>query len=380
MGTPLKLSYAGARDVAISYLCGVSHDYIRERWGVCRATILHNILGKRALKWQDSLVNLYINIDRYKRSKKLNGIRFFMTYNGYGEGFPEGLLIDKEREKNIQDSIERCIIEPRMHKFIHKDTCLYDILDASYPKKALVEKMFVESLIGEKGDEVYFLAKELVTPLLCDNLKKRYDYYDRHKIGLEEIFNQSYSDIKNKIYQDIGTGLLYSNEYKRFTGKHAEMLEKRSKALKKVLGTLDRKERKVIIGRYGLDGKAKTLRELGDSLHLSEERIRQIENKAFRKLEEPYKRRMIESLIETNGRPSYEGLQTEEKMKLPINYFDFSNRAKNALDRLNIQTVGDLCACVSSDKELLEFRGLGLITLDELKRKVLNPLRLSFGI
>lgn len=52
-----------------------------------------------------------------------------------------------------------------------------------------------------------------------------------------------------------------------------------------MLGELDDKEANVIKLRFGLDDdKARTLQEIGDMLNLSRERIRQIEQKAMRKL------------------------------------------------------------------------------------------------
>ncbi|MBE3099301.1 MAG: hypothetical protein IMZ44_19470, partial [Planctomycetes bacterium] len=48
---------------------------------------------------------------------------------------------------------------------------------------------------------------------------------------------------------------------------------------------LDPKEREVMALRYGLDdGEPQTLQQIGDRLHLSRERIRQIESRAREKL------------------------------------------------------------------------------------------------
>jgi len=54
-----------------------------------------------------------------------------------------------------------------------------------------------------------------------------------------------------------------------------------------VLDSLDVKEKQTVIMRFGLDdGRIKTLGEIGQQLHLTNERVRQIEIKALRKLKQ----------------------------------------------------------------------------------------------
>jgi RNA polymerase primary sigma factor len=64
--------------------------------------------------------------------------------------------------------------------------------------------------------------------------------------------------------------------------------ELRAKAVAAVLETLDAREKDIIIKRFGLNGiRAKTLDELATEYKLTKERIRQIEQKALRKLRNP---------------------------------------------------------------------------------------------
>ena len=69
------------------------------------------------------------------------------------------------------------------------------------------------------------------------------------------------------------------------------------------LQTLDYREREILRLRFGLaDGKAYTLEEVGQVFSVTRERIRQIETKAVRKLQEPCRGRSLAAFLE-GGRP-----------------------------------------------------------------------------
>ena len=68
--------------------------------------------------------------------------------------------------------------------------------------------------------------------------------------------------------------------------------------VKEVCSTLTPREQKVLEMRFGFaDGKIYTLEEVGDMFGVTRERIRQIENKAIRKLKAPTRRKKLESFI-----------------------------------------------------------------------------------
>lgn len=67
----------------------------------------------------------------------------------------------------------------------------------------------------------------------------------------------------------------------------------------RVLDTLTPREEKVLRLRYGIDdGKSKTLEEVGKEFNVTRERIRQIEDKALRKLRNPARSKKLKEFIE----------------------------------------------------------------------------------
>lgn len=66
-----------------------------------------------------------------------------------------------------------------------------------------------------------------------------------------------------------------------------------------VLSTLSDRERKVLIQRFGLlDGKPKTLEEVGIEFNVTRERIRQIEAKALRKMRHPIRSKQLKAFLD----------------------------------------------------------------------------------
>ena len=69
--------------------------------------------------------------------------------------------------------------------------------------------------------------------------------------------------------------------------------------LSEVLDTLTEREEKVLRLRFGLvDGRPRTLEEVGKEFNVTRERIRQIEAKALRKLRHPSRSRKLKDFLE----------------------------------------------------------------------------------
>lgn len=56
------------------------------------------------------------------------------------------------------------------------------------------------------------------------------------------------------------------------------------KTIYSLIGTLDEREKQVIMAHYGLSGEEKTLEEIGNGMGLTKERMRQIKEKALKKM------------------------------------------------------------------------------------------------
>lgn len=80
--------------------------------------------------------------------------------------------------------------------------------------------------------------------------------------------------------------------------------EIRRKLIEPVLARMTNRERQIIRRRFGFDGEEETLEEIGDSLGVTRERIRQIEVKALRKIRFHFysqKQRKAEALVVIRG-------------------------------------------------------------------------------
>ena len=69
------------------------------------------------------------------------------------------------------------------------------------------------------------------------------------------------------------------------------------KIVKRALLTLNDRERKVIEAFFGIDQPEKTLEEIGTEYGLTRERVRQIKEKAIRRLRNSTQNKMLKSFL-----------------------------------------------------------------------------------
>jgi RNA polymerase primary sigma factor len=91
---------------------------------------------------------------------------------------------------------------------------------------------------------------------------------------LENTINEEGDSLIDLIVNDNAT--LPDNSFNSSEELHKKMLS--------ILNVLDSRERIIIEDYFGLSGNTKTLEDIGEDLDLTKERVRQIKEKALRKL------------------------------------------------------------------------------------------------
>ncbi|NEP75227.1 MAG: RNA polymerase sigma factor SigC [Okeania sp. SIO2G4] len=106
--------------------------------------------------------------------------------------------------------------------------------------------------------------------------------------------------LETKVGSDKDTELGELLETEDASPEEMLMRESLVQALKGLLEDLTQREKSVISMRYGLgDGNPYSLSEIGRSLKLSRERVRQIEAKALQKLRQPKRRSQVQDYLES---------------------------------------------------------------------------------
>ncbi|GAB6072711.1 RNA polymerase sigma factor RpoD/SigA [Venenivibrio stagnispumantis] len=133
----------------------------------------------------------------------------------------------------------------------------------------------IENFIKEEGIDKDIIKSYFLNKKYFVSLDEPIDTDDEDMILSDLISNYGTEDIEKDILED---DIKYQ--------------------LNKLLDYLSPREKKIIIHRYGLDGEEpKTLKEVGDILGISRERVRQIEVRALKKLKKLAKKHSIEDLI-----------------------------------------------------------------------------------
>ncbi|MFC1504170.1 RNA polymerase sigma factor RpoD/SigA [Spirochaetota bacterium] len=152
----------------------------------------------------------------------------------------------------------------------------------------------IDKQINEKYNNV--ITSSVIEQISKDlNLKKDYTYnlinISRKYISLDSIAQQK-SESKQNYLKDFIEDKYIKKPY------HQMDHQSLKNNIKSVLSTLTRQEARVIELRFGLTGEeSMTLKEIGDLMGLTKERIRQIEKKALSRLKHPSRRNKLKEFI-----------------------------------------------------------------------------------
>ena len=144
--------------------------------------------------------------------------------------------------------------------------------------------------------------------MVCDKIGCAED--DAQKILLQMIPDERIEELielytdENQEYfpKDITAGTILSNlstetvvsDEDVYLSVQYKMLQEE---IRDVLSTLTPREEKVLLLRYGFDGRERTLEEVGAEFNITRERIRQIEAKALRKLRHPSRSKRLKAYL-----------------------------------------------------------------------------------
>ncbi|HJS56487.1 MAG TPA: RNA polymerase sigma factor RpoD/SigA [Vicinamibacteria bacterium] len=129
------------------------------------------------------------------------------------------------------------------------------------------------------------LAAELLRPPTTEELAKETELSEAEVEQLLRVAGEDLS-LSTAVGEDGSLELGDTLEQDTIPGVEGELIKASfEEQMRRILAELDEKEHDVISMRFGLDGEEpRTLQEIGETLGLSRERIRQIESKAKEKL------------------------------------------------------------------------------------------------
>lgn len=158
----------------------------------------------------------------------------------------------------------------------------FHMVDATYRVREARKKLFTENGRHPNDEEVAEATGLSMKRLTAVNLAPKAPRSFDQKIGFNQNLKPSeiLSDPEAETSEEILT--------KQFMRQDLE----------KALDTLNPREKQVVKWRFGLlDGRMKTLQEIGELMGVSRERIRQIESCAFRKLKNKKRTKFLQQYI-----------------------------------------------------------------------------------
>jgi RNA polymerase primary sigma factor/RNA polymerase sigma factor len=135
----------------------------------------------------------------------------------------------------------------------------------------------VEKFDYARGNKFSTYASWAIMKNFARSIPDEFKHRDRFRTSLDEMFMAQPDD--------------RSDQYEQESAQRV-----REEQIRKILGRLDEREQKIIISRFGLDYQKEplTLKEVGDDLGVTKERVRQLEARALSKLRQEAEKERLE--------------------------------------------------------------------------------------
>ncbi|MFH1972446.1 MAG: DNA-directed RNA polymerase subunit alpha C-terminal domain-containing protein [archaeon] len=302
-----KLNQEQERDVALSYLCGVSTDFISSRYDVSVSTI-----GKYVKERDDPLANHYRQTNPW--NKDLNAAHLWLYFGC--EGVEPTGLIDQERDRVVFDMVDEAVFIPGIESIVERTS-----LDEYVARKNPYDNLMT-ALRGNLD------ANRSVRNGLIEVLESVYE--PGKKLSLRDVFEEVGDRVIDKV---IEGGLTWTDLKKGLVHE--------------ALDTLTEREKKIIGDRFGLDGYdvPKDQKEIGTTYGFSHERIRQVEARALRRLRHPLRYNKFRILSD---------LSTDEDVR----EFQYQNERREIRDELYSEIKAEVESDFLDDKKFKETYGM----------------------
>lgn len=259
MASTKALNDRAARDAGICYLCGVSGGSIRSKWNLSLTDVHQSIINDKSHKWNDALLEYY----RPRCRSHLNLAHFYLSYQDHENPLIENKdLVDRVRDLKIYEAIYGDIINPIIQEIALKTGLKYFIEPHSGAECLLTGIFGVRTIDNMLG------------PLLLHYLYTKVP--QSHIVNSQAGENFSLNELKEEVIRWLVYLLKQGG---------AGMTPHKESIIKRSLKTLSERECLVLQLNYGLSGVRKfSLEEIGKLLNLTAERVRQIKQKALRRL------------------------------------------------------------------------------------------------
>lgn len=227
--------------------------------------------------------------------KKMNSYAndFNTTVQTYYQELKKISPLSKDEEKKLIDQAKNNNLRARNKVLTSNLKFVFDVAKKYKGRGVSIDDLIAEGNVGltkalDKYDNsydtkfisyaVWWIRQSMQACIKNKNKRESIECYEEEEIT-KVIKSNTISDNEDEIICKID--VTSSNKEEE---EEKERNVRNKTLLKHLFKKLDEREKYIISHYYGLEGKPETLEEIGNTIHLSKERIRQVKEKSLRKL------------------------------------------------------------------------------------------------